>query len=50
MALLVTSCGFLGIGWNQWFSVVKNILEYQHMTHGFNLSQVKYLAVCFIHV
>ena len=44
MALLVTSCGFLGIGWNQWFSVVKKILEYQRMT------QVKYLAVCFVHV
>ena len=50
MALLVTSCGFLGIGWNQWFSVVTNILEYQRMTHGLILSQVKYLAVCFIHV
>ena len=32
MALLVTSCGFLGIGWNQWFSVVKNILEYQRVS------------------
>ena len=50
MALLVTSCALFGIGWNQWFSVVKNILEYQRMTHGLNLSQVKYLAVCVIDV
>ena len=36
MALLVTSSVFFFcIRRNQWFSVVKNILEYQHWRTGF---------------